>query len=41
MGHLDLLLDEGFVMTREVEGVVHYTLLDIPAPGAIFKPVMY
>ena len=41
MGHLDLLLDEGFVMTREEGGVVHYKLLDVPAPGAIFKPVMY
>jgi len=41
MGHLDMLLDEGFVITREVAGVLHYELLSIPGPGAIFKPVRY
>lgn len=41
MGHLDLLLDEGFVTTQEVAGVVHYELLAIPGPGAVFKPVTY
>ncbi|MBQ0720440.1 MAG: MBL fold metallo-hydrolase [Gammaproteobacteria bacterium] len=40
MGHLDLLLDEGFVSTRELSGVIHYELLAIPDPGAVFKPVM-
>ena len=41
MGHLDLLLDEGFVSTQELGGVVHYELLRAPGPGAIFKPVAY
>ncbi|OUS09696.1 hypothetical protein A9Q90_02895 [Gammaproteobacteria bacterium 54_18_T64] len=41
MGHLDLLLDEAFVTTREVNGVIHYELLRVPGPGAIFKPVSY
>ena len=41
MGHLDLLLDEGFVTTQEVAGVMHYELQAIPGPGAVFKPVTY
>jgi len=41
MGDLDLLLDEAFVATQEVAGVIHYELLKIPSPGALFKPVPY
>jgi len=37
MGHLDMLLDGDFVMTRELGGVVHYTLLATPGPSAILK----
>lgn len=41
MGHLDLLLDEGYVTAKEVAGVVHYALLATPEPGVIFKSVTY
>lgn len=41
MGHLDLLLDEGYVATQEVAGVVHYKLLATPEPGVIFKSITY
>ncbi|RLA37495.1 MAG: hypothetical protein DRQ64_09515, partial [Gammaproteobacteria bacterium] len=41
MGHLDMLLDEGFVTAQEEGGVVHYELLATPGPGAIFKSATY
>jgi glyoxylase-like metal-dependent hydrolase (beta-lactamase superfamily II) len=35
MGHLDMLVDEGYAAIREDE-VLHYSSLAVPEPGAIF-----
>jgi glyoxylase-like metal-dependent hydrolase (beta-lactamase superfamily II) len=36
MGHLDLLLDHGFVAAGERGGLLYYRLLRVPGPGEIF-----
>lgn len=36
MGHLDLLLDHGFVAAEERGGLLYYRLLRVPGPGEIF-----
>lgn len=41
MGHLDMLVDEGFAVTQEKAQIIHYALLAVPGPGVIFKPVRY
>ena len=38
MGHLDMLIDEGFVSAGEDAGRLRYTLLSIPEPGSVFRP---
>ena len=36
MGHLDMLLDHGFVATEERGELLYYRLLQAPGPGEIF-----
>ena len=39
MGHLDMLADGGYAEITEAGGVLHYTSLSVPEPGAAFEAV--
>ncbi len=41
MGHLDMLIEEGFVNAEEDLGLLRYALLSVPEPGVIFPVVSH
>ncbi len=41
MGHLDMLVDEGYSSVRDDGDVFRYSLISVPEPGTIFQPVIF
>ncbi|RLA43386.1 MAG: hypothetical protein DRR06_12240 [Gammaproteobacteria bacterium] len=41
MGHLDMLVDQGYSSVRDDGDVFRYSLISVPDPGAIFQAVIF